>query len=364
MKRFVVIFAVIAAVFLGISPISAYAEEQPEVGEDILRELDEILGEYAPEVSSGDLSSLSFGEILGFMRDRLADRLDAPRQLLVTLFLVVVSGAVMRSFAGAAVSEQSADIYGMVCVMAAAAVIMPRLLAIYREVLGIVELCGGFVAVFVPVLTTVAVCCGKFTAAGVCHGLILTASELMVQLSGAYLMPVLTVMAALAVTGSVFPESSMDGLAAMLKKGVTWLMTAVMTLFSGFVTLKCSIAGKADGAAVKTAKMLVSGFVPIVGGAVSDAYSTVKGSFEVIGGTVGTAGIVGIAVIMLPMVMELVIYRAVMWIGAAASDIFSAAEIGRLLRAIDGGLAIAQGVLVSYLVMFVVCAAILMQTLG
>ena len=138
-------------------------------------------------------------------------------------------------------------------------------------------------------------------------------------------------------------------------------MTIAMTLFTGFVTLKCTLTAKADGAATKTAKFMMSGFVPIVGSAVSDAYSTVRSSFDVIGGTVGTAGVFAVILILLPPVVEIVIFRFVMWIGAAAAEMFSSAALSKLLKGFDSGLAIAQSVLICYGLMFVLSTAILMQ---
>ena len=142
------------------------------------------------------------------------------------------------------------------------------------------------------------------------------------------------------------------------------VFTLVMTLFTGFVTLKCSIAGKADGVALKTTKVLISGVVPVIGGAVSDAYSTVKGSLEIIGSTVGAAGIIGIVVLMLPSILELFIYRGVMLIGASISDLFSANSMSKLFRSFDSGLAIAQCIQICYMLMFLISSAILAQTMG
>jgi stage III sporulation protein AE len=173
--------------------------------------------------------------------------------------------------------------------------------------------------------------------------------------------PVLGLTAVLAVSGSVFPNSSGEAFLGLIKKVVTWGMTVVMTLFTGFVTLKCSLAAKADGVATKTAKFMISGFVPVVGSAVSDAYSTVRGSFDVIGGTVGTAGIFAVLLIMLEPAAEIVLFRLVMWIGTAAAEMFSAEPVAKLLKGLDSGLAIAQSVMICYAVMFVISTAILIQ---
>lgn len=362
MKRTVVIFISIFLVFLSISPIAAFAEESENPFAEISDELDNLLSDYDLGFGIDDISELSFNELVGQIKDSLVSRLDAPIRVLCAVFLVIVFSTLMKSTGNSALSQNSADIYNMVCVMAAVTVIVPQLLTVYSETLRVIQVGGSFILVFVPIFTTVSVACGGFTSAGVYHMMMLGASELIVKLSESCLLPVLSVTAALAVTGSIFPNTSLDSMVNLLKKAVTWGISITMTLFTGFVSLKCTITGKTDGLTTKTAKMLVSNFVPIVGGAVSDAYSTVKGSFEVIGGTMGAAGIIAIVLIMLPEILEIFVYRAVMWIGSAVADIFSADSISKLLKGIDSGLAIAQSILVCYGVIFVICSAILMKT--
>ena len=156
----------------------------------------------------------------------------------------------------------------------------------------------------------------------------------------------------------------MSGVVQLLKKVITWTMTITMTVFIGFVTLKCSLAGKTDGAATKAARFVISGSVPVVGGAVSDAYAAVRSSFDLIRGTVGTVGCIAVLLIVLPPVIQLMLFRFVMWIGAAAAELFSAEHMKKLLSSFDSALAIAQSVLACYGVMFVLCTGILMHTAG
>lgn len=359
MKR--VIIAIIAAmtIFLCISPFSVYAADSGEYAAEITEELDAILDDYDIGFNSWDMSELSFKNLWDRLWGNISARLAAPMRVLSTVFLIILLGTVTKS----AVSV-SDSIYDMVCVTVSLTVIIPQVIAVYEGVLQTISITGSFILVYIPVLSAVSVFCGGFSTAGVCNMLLLGASEMIVKLSESYLMPVIAVTVSLGITGSIFPSTSLDSLVNLLKKLVTWGISITMTLFSGFVTLKCTISGKADGAAAKTAKMLVSGFVPIVGGAISDAYSTVKGSFEVIGGTVGAAGIIGIIMLLLPWIIELTVYRAVMWAGSAAADVFSSEAVSKLLKCIDGGLAIAQCVLVCYSVIFILCSAILMKTFG
>lgn len=363
--RYIIIAAVSFVLLLAAAvPYTSRADEPDEVYSEVTEQLDDALAEFDLGIGFEDISSLSFGELTSAIWDRLADRLAAPTRLLSAILLVIVAASVLRTSAGSALGGTSGSTYDMVCVMSAAAVTAPQLIDVYRSTVEEIELCGGFIIVFVPVFTAVAVMCGGMSSAGVYHMLILGASELITELSETYLMPILGASTALSVTGSVFPDSALESVTGLLKKASTWSITLVMGLFTGFVTLKCSIAGRADGVAVKAAKSLISGAVPIVGGAVSDAYATVRGSFEVIGSTIGAAGVLAIVLLLLPKLLELFAYRGVMLLGAAAADMFSAPSLSKLLKSLDVGLAVAQCVLVCYSLMFIISSAILAQTIG
>ena len=358
MRKLIVIIISLWLIFPCISPNFAYAENSADYTEEIGEELDGILSDFGIDLESADMENLSLENMWNKLRNEMSSRLAMPMKLLSAIFLVIVFTSVVKS------TVECGEMYNIVCSVASIAVILPQLTSIYGDILNAVQRMGGFISVFVPVLSGVSVACGGFSTAGICHMLLLGASELIVKLSESYLLPILGITASLGTAGSIFPNTSLDSLVNLLKKSVTWIISLTMTLFSGFVTLKCTIAGRADGAAVKTAKMLVSGFVPIVGGAVSDAYSTVKGSFEVIGGTVGAAGIIAIVLIILPILLELLIYRFVMWAGGAAADMFGTDSLSKLLKCIDSGFAIAQCLMICYSVIFVLCTAILMKTFG
>lgn len=71
-----------------------------------------------------------------------------------------------------------------------------------------------------------------------------------------FLLPILSVTVVLAVSGSVFPNVSVESIVKLIKKLITWGMTVAMTLFTGFTTMKCTLAAKTDGAAAKQLNLL------------------------------------------------------------------------------------------------------------
>ncbi len=362
MKRILAIVFIPFILLFAAVPLNVSAEYEAEQSE-IADEVDDILSDYDIDWSIGDISGITFEELWKRIMDSVSDRLYAPVRMLGTLLAVIVFTAVVRGFGGGVFSRgNNAGLYDMVCVLTAVTTIAPSLFVVYENAQNAVERTGGFMLVFVPVFAGITAACGGALSGGAYSMMILGASELFTALSDKYLMPVLGVTAVLAVSGSVFPNVSVDGIVRLIKKLITWAMTVSMTLFTGFAAMKCTLAAKTDGAASKTAKYIISGFVPIVGGAVSDAYATVRGSFDVMRSTIGTAGNIAVMLFILPPVIEVLIFRGVMWISTAAAELLSADALVRLMKAIDSSLAIVQSVLICYSVMLIICTGILIQS--
>lgn len=363
MKKFGISIIITILLLVFAVPVSAFAVDEQDAKSEYTEQLDDILADYDIETSYDEIAALSFGVFAKAIAAKVTDSETSPFKLLGTILLVTVLSALLKS-AGSIGFKGSADIYGLVSVLTAVTVISPQLFAAFSQSVEAVNVSGGFISVFIPVFSGAAAASGHMTSAAIYDVTVLAASELIVQLVSGFLMPVLSAAAMLSVTGSVFTKNEMSGVVQLLKKVITWTMTITMTVFIGFVTLKCSLAGKTDGAATKAARFVISGSVPVVGGAVSDAYAAVRSSFDLIRGTVGTVGCIAVLLIVLPPVIQLMLFRFVMWIGAAAAELFGAEHMKKLLSSFDSALAIAQSVLACYGVMFVLCTGILMHTAG
>lgn len=356
MVKNIIIFVLLLFSALSIAaPLYAAADE---LSESIYSDLDEALNEGEAGISAEEAAGFGFSDTFTAVKERLEERIKSPVKMLAVLLSMIVFMAFIRTSGG------NGQIYGMVCVLAVSAAVLPELFRVYEGAFSAVIRTGGFIEVFVPVFTGLTAAVGGLSAAGLYNMLILAASELIVGVTGSYFMPLVSVMTALSVSGSVFSEASIEKLAELMKKLTLTVITTGMTLFTGFVSMKCTIAAKADGAASKAVKLALSGSVPYVGGAVTDAFATVRGSFDIIRGSVGAVGTTGMIVIMLPFVIEIIAFRAVMWLGSAAADMLSVQPIAKLLNVLDSGLAAAQSILVCYSMMFVLCTGILLNCCG
>ena len=174
------------------------------------------------------------------------------------------------------------------------------------------------------------------------------------QLITRVLLPLCTMGFSLAIVDAVSPSVSVGGLLRLSRKCTTWILGLLMTVFLGVLSMQNWLGSSVDTAASKTTKYVIANFVPVVGSAVSDAYTTVRSSLQMLRSTTGVVGMVSLCVLL---------YRGVVAIGAAAAELFGTRSLLRLLRGTQQALAIAFALLVCFGVMFVVSTAIAM-TIG
>lgn len=357
--RIIFIFAVVF-IYCGELKVNA-VENSIEI--EYSDRLEDVLNEYDIDFEADNIPDVTFSGLAKKVAIRTGVSKEKIFNLLGMIIIVTVISAVLNN-AGSGIMNRSADIYSAVCTLTAASVISPSIFNAFSQSLEAVKLSGGFISAFIPVFAGITAVSGGIITAGVYDVSVLVASELILQLSASLMMPILSALTMLSVTGSVFKETDMSGIVQLIRKTITWLLTASMLLFTGFVTLKCSLAGKTDGAASKTVRFMISGLVPVVGGAVTDAYSTVRSSLDIIRGTVGISGCFAIVLILLPPVLHIILFRVVMWTGAACAELLGEESLSKLLKSFDSALALAQSVLICYGVMFLLCTAILLGNVG
>ena len=177
------------------------------------------------------------------------------------------------------------------------------------------------------------------------------------------LLPFCTMSFALAIIDAVSPSVSVGGLLRLSRKITTWTLGLFMSGFLGVLSMQNFISGSVDTAASKTTRYVISNFVPVVGSAVSDAYTTVRGSLQILRSTTGVIGILSLALLFLPPLVQLLLYRGVVALGTAAAELFGTKRLHRLLQGTQQALAIAFALLVCFGVLFVIATAIAM-TIG
>lgn len=330
------------------------ADSLPYDAAEFLRE-----NNISPDDPEG-ITSLSPKTVIAYMTEKLKHSAAAPLRLFGTVISVVILAAAGGAAADAVQSGGSEKIYRTVAVLAAVGVTVPSLESCIDTAAQTLVQGSDFLVCYVPVFTGIAAASGNVTASAGYNLTVLLLAQAAVKIASDVLVPVISVCMAMNIIDAVNPSFSLSSITGLLKKWTSLFLGLMMTVFTGLLSIQSIVGTSADTLGVKAAKFVVSNFVPIVGSAVADAYTTMRSGLGLLRGATGAFGIIALCVTLLPPILETLCLYLAMTAGEAAAELFGAKELGRFFGGAASLLAITGAVLACFVVMFVISTVILM----
>lgn len=226
-----------------------------------------------------------------------------------------------------------------------------------EEFLRLLTSCAGGVA---PVVCALFISSGNITTATVTNASTMLVYTLLQNVIGIFLWPVVKAVYVMGVVGNLGGFLRFDTLSRWIRKLFTWLLSLLVFFLSAIIGLQSTMAVSADSFSMKTAKFALGNFIPLVGNALSDAIGTVAGSLSLIKNTCGVLGILSIAVLFLPVIVHLLLHRAVVGVAQGMAELLSCERESVLLKESYAvlGYVLAVVTLVSALFLFILALII------
>ncbi len=168
-------------------------------------------------------------------------------------------------------------------------------------------------------------------------------SGLLVDLIDRLLVPLVYGYIAASVAYAAVGNEGLKRLAALIKWLATTILTIVLLVFVGYLTVSGIIAGSADAATVKAAKFAISGAVPVVGGILADASESILAAAGVLCSTVGVFGMVVVLAICLLPFLQLAVHYLIYKLTAALSATVGGGRVCGLIDSISGAFGLILG---------------------
>lgn len=230
---------------------------------------------------------------------------------------------------------------------------MTTLIGLGRETIGRMD---AFADLLLPTMAVLTAATGGVTGAAVRQGVTVLFSDLLITAIDQLLVPLLYAYVAACCAHAALGNEGLQKLADLIKGTITFLLTTGVLIFVGYLTASGAIAGSADAAAVKAAKMTISRAVPVVGGILSDAAETVLAGAGILRGTVGVVGMLVVLAICLVPFLQLAIHYLTYKGAAALTGTVANSSISKLMDRIGGAFGLILGMTGS-------CALILLFSL-
>lgn len=357
MRRAKLVICILALLVLCAYPVQAQTfdelyREQLEAsgGEALLDTLPKETRELLERLNIDSLQADSFTELdtnslLGELWELFKTAAGEPLTACGTVLGILLVYAWVDGMRQTLRTEEVSSVFGVICALAACGSVMMPIAGHLERVSEAMKSVSVFMSSFVPVYAGILVSGGQLSAAVSFQSIILYAAELLSWIAGSLIVPLLSISLALGLTGSLTPELKLGRVGAMTGKAATWILTLGMVLFTGVLSLQTFVGGAADKLSDRALRFSIAHFVPVVGGSISEAFSTIRGCLHLLRSTVGCFGVVATLIIVLPPMLSCLIWNLMLSVGEMAAELFGLPSFSELLKTAHGIMRCLVGVL-------------------
>lgn len=330
-----------------------------EVYESVPDEVKVLLEKLGVEkIDFDSIFDVKADDVLKLIKNLVTGSIESPLKATVRLIAIIVVLAASESF----ISEGNK----IASVMNVAGILL-CLISIISPVTSAVQLAAvsitiseKFMLVLIPVMTAVVSVSGNPTLAFSFHSVAFAAAQVISAIATKALVPVIGLILSLDISGGLMPKFSLSGITEIIKKTITVILSFSATLFVSFLGLKAGLANSADTLAAKGIKLVISSSVPVIGGALSEAYSGLLGNIMLVKSTIGVFGICAIALITLPSCIQLVFWVFSLRLSAGVAEMFELKGIVNLLKSIASSFVLLNVIIIFVSVLFIISISLIL----
>lgn len=331
-------------------------DDVPDSARELLEEADVY------ELSVSNLLQLSPRDFFHTLWKLFVQQAKKPARTLGVIAAVVILCALLgglRTAVGENTLTQTFTTVAMLSVLTS--VIMPILDCIVSTSKAVQDT-ALFMLSFIPIFSAALVASGQPVTGATYNLFLFSTCQVVAQVVAGVLVPLMGVYLALCVAGSLVPGIRISSAAATIKTIVSWALGLIVTIFVGLLSIQTMVSGGADGVTTRAAKFVIGSFVPVVGGALSEAYSAAQGCLRLIRTSVGAYGILVALFTFLPVLLQTVIWYAVTGVAGIIANILGVEKVTEIMKACSGVLGILLAVILCFALLVIVSTAVVMVT--
>ena len=369
MKRFLIVLAVVFII-----PAVAFGEEYDN-GQDYSNYLNsfdlssfELLDKdtkdflSALEIDDFDyekITSISFSDVASHIFEVITKQADAPIKCGIIIVAYIILSSFFSSFSPQLGTASLSQTYSTVSALAISIFLTYRLSDCIMLSCSTIKICAGFAFAFFPAFCIIAATSGAAMTSFSVNTTLLILAQGLNYIAELIFMPVTNCFLALGICSGIRSELNLSGTIAMLKKAITTAISTISAVFVSILSIKTSVAARADAIGLRSVRFAINSVVPVIGSSISEGLLSIQSYSSLIKTSVGVVGIIAVAAIFLPSIIEVNLWRLVLSIASSCGEIFGETSAVKSVNAFKDALLIMDVLLILTMVTTIISIGIL-----
>lgn len=280
-----ILFSIIVIILL-ISPAVSASESYTSIpGED-------LFNDTVQKMADGEFSLLP-GDILKYIYDTLIYEIRSSKGLILSVFMTAAVSGILGTASNGKGASRAAS-FVCYCIITTAVVRLISVTVGYGT--EVIEKMTEFVTKLAPMLCILLMSSGYAASAAAFYPVFSSSVYFISLITEKCIVPLIYAGCVVSILNNIGSRIHLNNFSRLIKSVTQWLLTASLTIFTGINAIYGFSVPAADTVAMKTAKFAVGSMVPVVGGFVAESMDTVMSGAKLMKSSVGTAGIIVLAV--------------------------------------------------------------------
>ena len=241
---------------------------------------------------------------------------------LTSILGVLILCAGIKSFAPEDKKAPQENVLNMVCTICLSGCLTAPITKCIGASKSVILTASNFTVSLGAVMSGIMIASSKPVSASAYQCLVLFSGQVISRLSEFFLIPIMNFLFGISILSAISTHINLEKFCSSSYKLIKNIVKFTSALFVGILTLQNIVGNAADNLAISGTKMLIDTCVPIVGGAVSDAFSTVRSCLKLLKSGVGAFGIIAGVFTFVPIISECIIWVVFLGICEFLSDCF------------------------------------------
>lgn len=379
LKLYVILFILFLLIFGLAFPVYAFGQDELNQEEyskvleqydlSAFDELDNTSKDLLDELGLTDFDyskivDFSVADFLNAVKDTVLGSAQTPLEATALILVIILLSALFQSFKETIGNSGIASALSTVSAITVALILIAKIRLTLSSACAAISVSADFVYAFIPTFCIIVAASGNTVAAFSTNTLLLSLAQILNFISKNIFIPLSNCFLALGICSGIRNELNLGAFINNCKKYLITAISVCATAFVSVLSLKTAVAARADAIGLRSVRFAINSVVPVIGGAISEGLLSIQAYSSLIRSSVGVVGIIAVALVFLPSILEVTFWRLFLSLCATASQMFSDSSVSNVLKAFTDALLIMNVILILSMVTTIISIGILIAAKG
>jgi len=312
------------------------------------------------EGSWKEISSLNLEKIFAQIIKILNEKFTLPFKSLLPVISIMLVCSMIRSLKPEIIENHMNQILNSMATLCICMFMINPIIHSINSAALVIDSASNFILCFVPIMSSIMLASGHAISAASYHTLVIFAGQTIFYFSKTIILPLMSILLGISVVSSLSIGIQVEPLCRGVHKFIKTILEFTSSIFTSILALQSLVSSSADGIGTSALKFALNSCVPIVGGMVSDAFSTVQGCVKLLKSGVGAFGIITGGIIFLPAIIECLLWVAFLNLSSSVGETLKLKEISLLLKSVSNVMSTLNAILIFSIIILLVSSGVML----